>query len=59
MNETALEEARHSSGHFIIATNDLDASRLPAQAMLENYKDQGGFGGKGLSFPERSALLCS
>jgi transposase len=41
VNETALEEARRSLGRFIIATNDLDASRLPAQAMLENYKDQG------------------
>jgi transposase len=40
-NETALEEARRSRGRFIIATNDLDADRLPAQAMLENYKDQG------------------
>jgi len=41
VNETALEEAKRSLGRFIIATNDLDASRLPAQAMLENYKDQG------------------
>lgn len=40
-NTTAIEEARRSSGRFIIATNDLDAQRLPAQAMLENYKDQG------------------
>ena len=40
-HETALEEARRSLGRFILATNDLDASRLPAQAMLENYKDQG------------------
>jgi len=41
VNETVLEEAKRSLGRFIIATNDLDASRLPAQAMLENYKDQG------------------
>jgi transposase len=41
VNEPALEEARHSLGRFIIATNDLDASRLSPQAMLENYKDQG------------------
>jgi transposase len=40
-NETALEVARGALGRFIIATNDLDDSRLPAQAMLENYKDQG------------------
>lgn len=41
VNATALEEARRSLGRFIIATNDLDANHLPAQAMLENYKDQG------------------
>jgi transposase len=41
VDETALEEAKLSLGRFIIATNDLDAKRLPAQAMLENYKDQG------------------
>jgi transposase len=41
VNEMALEETKRSLGRFIIATNDLDASRLPAQAMLENYKDQG------------------
>jgi transposase len=41
VSETALAEAKRSLGRFIIATNDLDASRLPAQAMLENYKDQG------------------
>jgi transposase len=40
-NATAIEEARLSLGRFIIATNDLDAARLSAQAMLENYKDQG------------------
>jgi transposase len=41
VNESASEEAKRSLGRFIIATNDLDASSLPAQAMLENYKDQG------------------
>lgn len=41
VDEAALEEAKRSLGRFIIATNDLEASRLPAQAMLENYKDQG------------------
>jgi transposase len=38
---TAIDEARRSLGRFIIATNDVDTDRLPAQAMLENYKDQG------------------
>jgi transposase len=40
-NTTAIVEAKRSLGRFIIATNDLDAERLSAQAMLENYKDQG------------------
>jgi transposase len=41
VNETAFEAARRGLGRFIIATNDLEDSRLSAQAMLENYKDQG------------------
>jgi transposase len=40
-NATAIEEAKRSLGRFIVATNDLDAERLSARAMLENYKDQG------------------
>jgi transposase len=41
VDQTALEEAKRSLGRFIIATNELDVTCLPAQAMLENYKDQG------------------
>jgi len=41
VHPTALEAAKRSLGRFIIATNELDVSRLPAAAMLENYKDQG------------------
>lgn len=40
-NPAAIEEAKQSLGRFIVATNDLDTERLPAQATLENYKDQG------------------
>lgn len=40
-NAAAIEQARRSLGRFIIATNDLDTERLPARAMLQNYKDQG------------------
>jgi transposase len=40
-NTAAIAEAKRSLGRFIIATNDLDAERLPTNAMLENYKDQG------------------
>ena len=41
VDQTALEEIQRSLGRFILATNELDATRLPAIAMLENYKDQG------------------
>ena len=40
-NAIAIEEAKRSLGRFIVATNDLDAERLSARALLENYKDQG------------------
>ncbi len=40
-NATAVEEAKRTLGRFIIATNELEASRLSAAAMLENYTDQG------------------
>jgi len=41
VNTTAVDDAKRTLGRFIIATNELDASRLPAAAMLENYTDQG------------------
>jgi transposase len=41
VNATTVEAAKHALGRFIIATNELDASRLSAAAMLENYTDQG------------------
>jgi transposase len=37
----ALETAKKSLGKFIIATNQFDAERLSAQAMLEHYTAQG------------------
>lgn len=37
----ALETAKKSLGKFIIATNQLDAERLSAQAVLEHYTAQG------------------
>jgi transposase len=39
--EAKLGEAQQSLGRFILATNEMDYERLSAQAMLENYKDQG------------------
>jgi len=39
--EVGVEEAKRSLGKFIIATNELDAQKLPAAAMLENYTAQG------------------
>ncbi|MEA3303873.1 MAG: IS1634 family transposase [Pseudomonadota bacterium] len=41
VNETGLDETKRSLGKFIIATNDLDAVRLPANAMLAHYTAQG------------------
>jgi transposase len=41
VNTMAVDDAKRTLGRFIIATNELDASRLSAAAMLENYTDQG------------------
>jgi transposase len=41
VNATTVAEAKRTLGRFIIATNELDVSRLSAAAMLENYTDQG------------------
>lgn len=40
-NTRAVDDAKRTLGRFIIATNELDTSRLSAAAMLENYTDQG------------------
>lgn len=39
--EAGVEEAKRSLGKFVIATNELDAQKLSAAAMLENYTAQG------------------
>lgn len=39
--EAGVEEAKHSLGKFIVATNELEAQNLPAAVMLENYTAQG------------------
>lgn len=36
-----IEDSKHSLRRFIIATNEMDASRLSVAGMLENYTDQG------------------
>lgn len=59
VNETALEEAKRSLGRFIVATNELDASRLSAQAVLENYKDQGVSIKRGFRFLFKDPLFFS
>jgi transposase len=58
-DQAALQHARRSRGRFIIATNDLDTDRLTAQAMLDNYKDQGVSVERGVPLLERSPVLCS
>lgn len=50
MNKTALEETKRALGRFILATNDLDTSRLSSQAMLEHYKEQGISAERGFRF---------
>jgi len=40
-NTQVVEEAKRILGRFIIATNEMDPSRLSAAGMLENYTDQG------------------
>lgn len=40
-NSTAVDQAKRILGRFIIATNELDTSRLSTAGMLENYTDQG------------------
>jgi transposase len=39
-NETAIEAARASHGKYVIATNDLDETRLSTPEMLSTYKSQ-------------------
>jgi len=39
--EVSVEDAKRSLGWFIIATNELEATRLSLTGMLENYTDQG------------------
>lgn len=41
VHSIAIDDAKRTLGRFIIATNELDASRLSAAGMLENYTDQG------------------
>ena len=39
-SEQKIEEALHSKGRFILATNDLDANNYTDKKMLEEYKSQ-------------------
>ena len=41
INAAAIDDVKRTLGRFIIATNELDADRLPAAGMLGNYTDQG------------------
>jgi transposase len=41
VNATAVDDVKRNLGRFIIATNELDTSRLSSAGMLENYTDQG------------------
>ncbi|MBI3942395.1 MAG: IS1634 family transposase [Chloroflexi bacterium] len=50
VNLMGLEAAKCNLGKFIIATNELDAARLPAQAMLAHYTAQGATVERGFRF---------
>ena len=41
LSDKALEQASRSQGRFLLATNELDPQKLPATAMLSQYKAQG------------------
>lgn len=41
VDQAKVTEAQRSLGRFIVATNEMDPTCLSAQALLENYKDQG------------------
>ena len=41
MDTECLEAAQQGLGRFLLATNELDADRLPNEAMLASYKAQG------------------
>jgi transposase len=49
-DEAAQAAARQRKGRFIIATNEVDASALPAAALLSLYKAQGGSVERGFGF---------
>ena len=38
---TAIDEAKKTLGKFIVASNQTDPEKLPAEAMLEHYTEQG------------------
>lgn len=41
VNSAGVDDAKRILGRFIIATNELDTSRLSSAGMLQNYTDQG------------------
>jgi transposase len=50
VDEQRLADARAPLGKYIIATNDLDETRLPATEMLSIYKDQNRTSERGFRF---------
>lgn len=44
-NQEAIEKTLNAKGHFILATNDLDAKNYPDELMLTEYKEQQGVEG--------------
>jgi transposase len=50
LSKKVLKTARQSLGRFLLATNQLDQDKLPPEAMLSQYKAQGGSVERGFRF---------
>jgi len=55
----AVTTEEKQQGKFILATNDLEAERLPAPQMLEGYKEQGTTVERGFRFLKDPAFFAS
>jgi len=55
----AIERARRTKGKFVLATNELEQERLPAETILEAYKGQGGSVERGFRFLKDPLFFAS
>jgi len=57
--EEAVAEALKSKGKFVLASNELDRERLPAETMLKAYKGQGASVERGFRFLKDPMFFAS